>query len=63
LNIRAEFTNVFNRAFISNPTSTNATTSVLTRNPNGTTAAGFGSMLTSTTLQPRNGLIVARVQF
>ena len=63
LNVRAEFTDIFNRAFISNPSSTNATTSVLTRNPNGTTAAGFGSQLTSTTLQPRNGLIVARVQF
>jgi hypothetical protein len=63
LNVRAEFTNVFNRAFITSPISTNATTSVQTRNPSGTTAAGFGAMLPSTTLQPRNGLLVARIQF
>jgi hypothetical protein len=63
LNVRAEFTNVFNRAFISSPISTNGTTSTFTRNPNGTTSAGFGALLPSTTLQPRNGLLIARIQF
>jgi hypothetical protein len=63
LNIRAEFTDIFNRAFISNPISTNATTSTFTRNRNGTTSAGFGTLLPSSTLQPRNGLLVARIQF
>jgi hypothetical protein len=63
LNVRAEFTNIFNRANISSPISTNATTSQLTRNANGTTQAGFGSLQPSTTLLPRNGLLIARIQF
>jgi hypothetical protein len=63
LNVRAEFTNIFNRAQISNPISTNATTSQLTRNANGTTQAGFGSLQPSTTLRARDGLLVARIQF
>ena len=66
-NIRFELTNVFNRAYWGNPTSTNAK-AVQTRQPNGNTAAGFGFMNTITpgftgALVPRNGLIVARFVF
>jgi len=67
LNIRAEFTNVFNRANINNPVSTNATTSQLTRNANGTTTAtGFGNLQpagNTASLAPRSGLLIARIQF
>ena len=67
LNIRAEFTNVFNRANINNPVSTNATTSQQTRNANGTTTStGFGNLQPSgntASLAPRTGLLIARFQF
>src|SRR5215831_11242994 len=59
LNIRAEFTDIFNRAFIPNPGTgpttvggtstilnlTNAGATTYVRNPNGTTASGFGALL------------------
>jgi Carboxypeptidase regulatory-like domain/TonB dependent receptor-like, beta-barrel len=76
-NIRAEFSNIFNRAFIPNPGTgptvvggtptilnlTNATTSVQVRNPNGTTASGFGALLNLAPIAPRQGNIVARITF
>jgi hypothetical protein len=75
--IRGEFSNIFNRAFIANvgtgaaavggtPTInnlTNATTSVQNRNPNGTTASGFGALLNLAPIAPRQGNIVARITF
>jgi hypothetical protein len=64
LQIRAEFTNIFNRPGINNPTSTNA---LATQIPgaNGT-GAGFGyisTVSTATTPLPRQGQLVARFTF
>ena len=69
LNIRAEFTNIFNRLFWNNPTATNAAAAQL-RAPNGNASSGFGYMNTSTFSQssgvnilPRQGVLVARFTF
>lgn len=66
-NIRAEFSNVFNRAFWGEPTNNNARLNQ-TRLPNGNTNAGFGKLNTTTQLStanllPRSGLIVGRISF
>jgi hypothetical protein len=65
--LRFEVTNMFNRAYWGNPTSTSAT-ATQTRLANGNTASGFGFMNTITpgftgALVPRNGTLVARFQF
>jgi hypothetical protein len=66
--IRAEFTNIFNRAEPNNPTATNAFATP-TRSGNGNTAGGFGAIITNPTTgavtfaQPRQGTLVARFQF
>lgn len=64
--LRAEFSNIFNRTFLNNPLSTNPTV-VPTYAGNGTTTGGFGYInraVTSTQLgQPRSGTIVARFTF
>jgi hypothetical protein len=63
LQIRAEFTNVFNRTEMNNPTASNAT-ATQTRNTAGQTTAGFGYINVGTTYgAPRSGQIVARFQF
>jgi hypothetical protein len=63
LNIRAEFTNVFNRAEVSNPTSTNIL-ATQTRNGTGQTTAGFGWINTATlAASSRQGDIIARIRF
>jgi len=67
LNIRFELTNVFNRAYWGNPTSTNAQ-AIQTRTPNGNAASGFGFMNTITpgftgAQVPRNGTLIARFTF
>jgi hypothetical protein len=65
-NIRAEFTNIFNRAFIGNPTTTNATAKQ-TLNSQGNNASGFGYVNTITTsvpnAAPRSGTLVGRFTF
>jgi len=69
LNIRAEFTNVFNRAQMPNPTSTNAAQTQVTSN--GVPTAGFGFIATrnigATNSQQlptsRQGSVVARFTF
>jgi hypothetical protein len=69
--VRFELTNVFNRAYWGNPTSTNAkaTQTKVTSGPlTGNTASGFGFMNAITpgftgALVPRNGTLVARFQF
>jgi hypothetical protein len=73
LNIRMEFTNVFNRAYWADPTMQSLTNFKLPQTylPNGNTNAGFGKVVTTgvtafgTTqnLLPRQGLIVARFTF
>jgi hypothetical protein len=67
LNMRIEFTNVFNRTFFNNPTSTNpqaVQTRVNNADPNSQTTAGFGFINNTTVASPpRQGQIVARFQF
>jgi hypothetical protein len=63
LQIRAEFTNIFNRTQFNDPTSTNAL-ATQTRNAAGQTTAGFGFINTGTVLSPpRQGTLVARFTF
>ena len=70
-NLRIEFTNVFNRAFVNDPANTNAKAARKFA-PNGNTTGGFGSInATSSTafpvaavnLQPRTDTMVARITF
>lgn len=66
LNLRLEFDNIFNRAYINNP---QATTPFfpLSKTPGGAAAGGFGfinTAITSTQFgQPRQGMIIARFTF
>jgi hypothetical protein len=66
LQIRAEFTNIFNRTEPNNPTSTNAL-ATQTRGANGNVTAGFGAILPGGSgvvfSNPRQGQLVARFQF
>lgn len=63
LQIRAEFTNIFNRTEVNTPTSTNAAASQLT-SATGQTTSGFGYISTGTLFaQPRQGQLIARFQF
>ena len=66
--IRAEFSNIFNRAYFQTPTSTNA--AATQRTLNGQTVSGFGYVNTATPLAatyaapgPRSGTIVGRFSF
>jgi len=68
LHIRIEFTNVFNRTEVNDPSSTNpqqAQTRVNNSDPHSQTTAGFGfiNTLGTTFGAPRQGQIVARFQF
>src|SRR5581483_11504386 len=67
LSVRMEFTNIFNRSFFNNPTSTNpqaVQTRVNNSDPNSPTTAGYGFIDTSSVNLPqRQGQIVARFQF
>ncbi len=63
IQIRAEFTNIFNRTEMSNPTGTNALATPQYNNL-GQTTAGFGYINTGTTYSaPRQGQLIARFQF
>ncbi len=63
MQIRAEFTNIFNRTEVNNPTATNAAAGQLT-SATGQTTSGFGYINTGTVYaQPRQGQLVARFQF
>ena len=62
LNIRAEFTNIFNRTEMNAPTSTNALAAQTVKGTQPT--AGFGWInTTSVAAQPRQGTIIARFRF
>ena len=66
INIRMELTNVFNRAFWTDPTGDYKTLPQYLAN--GNTAAGFGRIITTGTIStanvlPRQGLLVARITF
>ncbi|HXP86030.1 MAG TPA: TonB-dependent receptor [Bryobacteraceae bacterium] len=63
LQIRGEFTNIFNRTEPNNPTATNAL-ATQSRNAAGQTTAGFGYINVGTVFSaPRQGQLVARFQF
>ena len=63
LQIRGEFTNVFNRTEMNNPTATNPLATP-TRNSAGQTTGGFGYINVGTVFSaPRAGQLVARFQF
>ncbi len=69
LNLRIEFANIFNRAEMPNPTSTNAAATQVTKN--GVPTAGFGFISTANegavtntqTVTSRQGTVVARFRF
>jgi hypothetical protein len=62
LNIRGEFTNIFNRTSMNNPTSTNP--QAVQTTANGATTGGFGYIDTTSVFLPsRQGQIVARFEF
>jgi hypothetical protein len=69
LNVRAEFTNIFNRPQLNNPTSANALATqqrVNAADPTSQTTGGFGYINTNTATAltlPRQGTIVARFVF
>ncbi len=63
VNLRAEFTNIFNRTEQSNPTATNAAAAT-TKSNTGVVTGGFGYISTGTVFSlPRQGTIVARITF
>ena len=64
LNLRIEFTNLFNRTEMNDPVATNPQLAQ-TRNSAGQTTAGFGyiNTLGTTFAAPRQGQLVARFQF
>ncbi len=63
LQIRGEFYNVFNRLFLSQPSTTNPAGAITTAN--GVNTGGFGTIATvgGAGAQPRNGQLVARFTF
>jgi len=64
LNIRADFQNILNRTQMNNPTSTNAKATQTVDAARGQTISGFGYINTGTVASaPRQGIIVARIQF
>ncbi|HXP84873.1 MAG TPA: TonB-dependent receptor [Bryobacteraceae bacterium] len=63
LQVRAEFTNIFNRTEMNNPTVTNPA-ATQARNAAGQTTAGYGYINVGTTFSaPRQGQLIARFQF
>jgi hypothetical protein len=62
LQIRGEFTNIFNRTFLNAPTSGNAL-ATQTRNAAGQTTAGYGYINNANTTGQRQGQMVARFTF
>jgi hypothetical protein len=64
LQIRAEFTNIFNRTEASNPAPTATPLTTPARNSAGQTTAGFGYINVGTTFSPpRQGQLIVRFQF
>ena len=67
LQFRAEFFNVFNRLFLSAPTTTNPLIPITTATYAGNTynSSGFGSIATlnGAGAQPRSGQLIARFKF
>jgi hypothetical protein len=67
MQLRVDFSNMFNRTYLANPTATNPTIAP-TRNGNGLLTGGYGYINlayqpTNQLGQPRNGTLVLRVTF
>ncbi|MEP6962412.1 MAG: TonB-dependent receptor, partial [Acidobacteriota bacterium] len=63
-NVRGEFSNIFNRTQMSNPSSASIATTVAKNTSTGVYTSGFGFINTGATASlPRQGSIVARLQF
>ena len=66
LQVRMEFSNVFNRAYLNNPDSTNAKLTQTTNTATGQTISGFGRINAAVAFSnflPRTGTFVARFNF
>jgi hypothetical protein len=66
LQVRMEFSNVFNRAYLNNPDSTNAKLTQTTNTTTGQTISGFGRINAAVAFSnflPRTGTFVARFNF
>ena len=65
LQIRAEFQNVFNRVFYTQPTAQNTGTAAAFNNPGGALSAGYGfvNTLNGAGTTPRTGQLVAKFTF
>jgi hypothetical protein len=66
LQIRAEFTNIFNRTYVPNPSATSSVATQLTNAATGLTTSGFGQINTvggGGGAAPRSGQLVARFTF
>jgi hypothetical protein len=64
LNVRIEFTNLFNRTFVNNPASTNPQTPQVKNQVTGQTTSGFGFIDTTSVISaPRQGQLVAQFRF
>jgi hypothetical protein len=63
LSLRAEFFNVFNRTYLPNPSTSNPLAATTTANGVLTGGFGFINPLGSLFFQPRNGQLVARIQW
>ncbi len=61
-NIRAEFSNAFNRTRLPQPVAGGSYTSPILRT-NGLVTGGFGAVLPTNVQDVRNGTIVARITF
>ena len=63
LNVRVELTNMFNRAYINNPTSTNALTPQVQATTASAVNTGFGAISWQNTGGQRQGQMVFRLSF
>lgn len=63
LQIRAEFFNIFNRTYLPNPSSGNPLAATTTSNGQLTGGFGYINPYSSLFFQPRNGQLVARIQW
>ena len=73
LNLRAEFTNIFNRWMVNNPVSSNANQAQVRNATTGLTTSGFGFIDRTTqtggatpaivNISPRSGVLVGRITF
>jgi hypothetical protein len=66
LDIRVQFSNIFNRSTMADPTSTNAGQAQLYSKTTGLTSSGFGFVnptVVPSSMRPREGLFIAKLRF